>query len=71
MDFSNLVDEITRRVLSRVQSAGESLGVAKPKLLVLTAARNARFDHFRNDESIDPHILIFRFDCDEIHFKNL
>ena len=46
MDFSNLVDEITRRVLGRIQSAGDSLVIAKPKLLILTAAQNARFDHF-------------------------
>jgi len=46
MDFSNLVDEITRRVLSKVQSAGDASTVAKRKLLILTAAQNARFDHF-------------------------
>lgn len=46
MDFSNLVDEITRRVLARIQSSGEGPEASKRKLLVLTAARNARFDHF-------------------------
>ncbi|NCB00462.1 MAG: hypothetical protein EOM70_13950, partial [Clostridia bacterium] len=46
MDFSNLVDEITRRVLSRIQTAGDTSVAVKPKLLILTAAQNARFDHF-------------------------
>lgn len=46
MDFSTLVDEITRRVLDRLQSAGDPVAAQKPQLLILTAAQNARFDHF-------------------------
>jgi len=46
MDFSNLVEEITRRVLSKIESSGQSIAAAKPRLLILTAAQNARFDHF-------------------------
>jgi ethanolamine utilization protein len=61
MDFKALVDEITRRVLTRVeQLENNSQSGPKPRLLVLTAAQNARFDQFLQSTRLSD---CYELDC--------